>query len=148
MPELFPTFDVGQTIEEVEETEAQNAFKPSVYFDDEIGDFRTNGAGQIITASGHEAWKQWCINAVQTERFSCLGFSDNFGIEIENVLSQSDKDVCETLVRSSITEALTADSRTKDVSEFVFTWDTDSVEVICVATSIAGDKANIRVEMG
>lgn len=150
MQKLFPTFDTPQTVEEANEAKNKNAFKPSIYFDEQLGDFRRNGAGQLQTANGYEAWKQWCINTVQTERYACLGYSQNYGVEIERVFLKSDRVVAESLIQQTIEEALLADpaGRTRGVTDFTFDWQGDSVLMNCTVTSVSGDKANIDVMLG
>ena len=150
MPNLFPVFSTPQTVEEVNETKNKNAFKPSVYFDEQLGDFRRNGAGRLQTSTGYEAWVQWCINTMQTERYAYLGYSKNYGVEIERAFLKTDRAVIEALIQQTIEEALLADpaKRTQVVTDFTFEWKSDSVLVGCTITSVSGDKANIDVMLG
>lgn len=150
MQRLFPTFDTPQTVEEINEARNKNAFKPSIYFDEKLGDFRRNGAGQLQTANGYEAWEQWCINTVQTERYACLGYSENYGVEIEKAFLKTNRVVVESLIQQTVEEALLADpaGRTQGVTDFTFEWQNDSVLVGCTISSVSGDKANIEVILG
>ena len=56
---LFPVFDVPEI--NITTPPEEQKYKPSVYFDFELGDFRRDGANKLVVAEGKEAYKQWCI---------------------------------------------------------------------------------------
>ena len=150
MPDLFPSFNVPDYIESGSAQSSQN-FPKSVLFDFDSGDFVRDGAGRLIESSGYDAWVQWCIKAIATQRYDCMAYSSDYGVETDGILSSSisDKDAAEAQIASTITDALLADqnNRTKAVGYFDFYWSEDSVTVKCVATATDGATANISVNL-
>lgn len=129
MPSLFPTFAVPKVVGE--EKKPENRMKGSLYFDFAKGDFLLNSEGNIESATPYEAWCQWCMKTVYTQRFAFLGYSGQVGTELEEALNETTKKAQESALIRTITEALLADpySRTKRVYSFLFQWGTDSLEV-------------------
>lgn len=105
--------------------------KKSVYFDFEKGDFSLESNGEIKTATPYDAWVQWCLKTVLTQRWAFLAYSTQAGVEIEEAFAQQDRKAQESYMEKTITEALLADpyQRTKRVYDFTFVWKTDGVEV-------------------
>ena len=132
MPNLFPENYDKETIE----AEDLKATKPVGYrngaaFDYEIGDFIRNGKNRIIDSNGIDSWKSWCVNCVQTERFSHLGYGTDFGIETGEAMKANSKEEAESILAREITEALLADpyDRTEYVEDIEFNWTApDAVE--------------------
>jgi len=122
---LFPVFDVPE-INTPAPAEEQK-YKPSVYFDYELGDFRRDGANKLVAADGKEAWKQWCIKTVLTERMERMAYSSDIGIELDDALKQADRQAVESALERTITEALMVNPRTEYVRGFQFTWASDSL---------------------
>lgn len=109
----------------------ENRTKKSVYFDFEKGDFSLESNGEIKTATPYDAWVQWCLKTVLTQRWAFLAYSTQAGVEIEEAFAQQDRKAQESYMEKTITEALLADpyQRTKRVYDFTFVWKTDGVEV-------------------
>lgn len=122
---LFPVFDVPE-IPTSTPSEGQKC-KPSVYFDYTLGDFKRDGANKMVVAEGREAWRQWCIKTVQTERLACLSYSSDTGVELYDALKQADEEAVESALERTITEALMVNPRTEYVRGFEFTWDSDGL---------------------
>lgn len=129
MSNLFPTFAVPKVVEK--NIQDKNRTKKSLYFDFEKGDFALENNGEIKTAEPYDAWVQWCLKTVLTQRWAFLAYSTQAGVEIEEAFAQQDKKAQESYIEKTITEALLADpySRTKRVYDFTFVWKTDGVEV-------------------
>ncbi len=129
MNNLFPTFAVPKVVEN--KIPKENRTKKSVYFDFEKGDFSLESNGEIKTASPYDAWVQWCLKTVLTQRWAFLAYSTQAGVEIEEAFAQQDRKAQESYMEKTITEALLADpyQRTKRVYDFTFVWKTDGVEV-------------------
>jgi len=127
MPGLFPVFEVPGTI--IEERKLDKKFKPAPFFDIEKGDFLITGANRLIYGSGYDAWVFWCTKTVLTQRWSCLAYSENAGIEIEQAFAQKDRAAVESHFERTITEALLADpkGRTVYVKNFEFKWLADAI---------------------
>lgn len=117
---LFPEFDVPDMDEE--EDVAEEGYKRSVFFDVETGDFRMDGAGRMTEASGFEAYMQWCMKVVNTQRYRCLAYPDEIGTELEDDMQEMTQEAVESAVERDITEALMVNPRTAYVRDFAFEW--------------------------
>jgi len=143
MPNLYPTFELP-TIVEQEQSQLAPEYPKSYLFDFEKGDFVRDGTGRIVVCDGHTAWVQWCIKAVMTERFSCLAYSGNYGVEIDGALKQPTRAAVETEVERTITEALLADPRTYAVRDFSFEWRGNELCVSFTVIPVVGEAARIE----
>ena len=122
---LFPVFEVPEI--KISTSAEEQKYKPSVYFDYELGDFRRDGANKLVVAEGKEAYKQWCIKTVLTERMERLAYSSDIGIELHDALKQADRQAVESALIRTITEALMVNPMTEYVRRFEFTWSSDSL---------------------
>lgn len=82
---LLPTVDVPDFVDEEEDEEYDVDYKPSPMWDLEKGDFVRTAANNVPMNDGYEAYKIWCVKTVSTERYSCLGYSDDHGTETEDI---------------------------------------------------------------
>ena len=84
MPNLFPQGYEEQlaAVSDIERDEPVG-YKPSAAFSFETGDFVRNGANQVESASGVEAWEAWCRICLMTPRYSHAAYTTDFGVEIE-----------------------------------------------------------------
>lgn len=122
---LFPTVEVPELLEETEQYD--ESYKPSVSWDLEKGDFVRNGANQLVQSTGKEAYKVWCVKMVCTERYSCLAYPDELGVEMEDALKEDSNSAVESAVERTISEALLVNPRTEYVRDFEFTWNGDEL---------------------
>ena len=120
--QLYPVFEVPDFVAKKNEENRKQQYKPSVYFDYATGDFRLDGAGRMAGASGREAYMQWCIKTVMTERDVFLAYSTKYGAELETSLAQSDRASVEASLERTITEAIMANPKTEYCRDFTFTW--------------------------
>lgn len=106
-------------------TEERSVLYPNgIAFDYEAGDFSRDGKHRMMDSNGIESWKSWCINCLQTERYSCLAYSTDFGIETDAVFGAESPEEAESVLMQQITEAILADpyERAQYVSDIVITW--------------------------
>lgn len=125
----------------------KTGYKPGIFYDDEKGDCVRDGQYRIKSATGVEAWKQWCTNCLQTERYSSPYYSTDFGIRAEAAMKAGTRELAESILRTDIQEALLADpyGRTKYVESIAFNWSApDTVEV--TVTAVGYDGATIDLE--
>lgn len=129
MTDLYPTFDVVEIKEQLEEEDT--GYKESAYFDFEKGDFVLDETGKIVEAAGSDAWIQWCLKAVYTQRSALMCYTDGYGTEMEQVFAETSKKAQESMLERTITEALLADpyQRTVYVRDFIFEWNEDGLSV-------------------
>lgn len=122
---LFP--DDIEEFDELEEDDTEEivGYKEAPYFDSSIGDFVIDGNGRIITADGVTAWSQWCENILATDRYNHESYSDDIGIDYEEIFRVSEsQEEAETLLETEITDALLCDpyGRTQYVQGIEFYW--------------------------
>lgn len=131
MPNLMPSFDVPQNISIQNGQQPAYLYNASAMFDFEAGDFVRDGSHKIQTANGYDAWIQWCLKTVYTQRFACLAYSSEIGTESDVAEASPDRKSAESALERTITEAIMADPmrRTQYVRDFSFDWDGDSVRV-------------------
>ena len=143
MPNLYPIFE-PPTIVEQEQPQLAPEYPKSYLFDFEKGDFVRDAAGRIAVADGHQAWVQWCVKTVLTERFAYLAYSRNYGVEIEEALKQPTRALVEMEIERTITEALMTDPRTKLVRDFAFRWYADELYVSFTIVPAIGEPVRIE----
>lgn len=140
---LFPVFDVPE-IEEQEETD-ERIYRKSVYFDFDKGDFRLDGAHNMTESTGYETYMQWCRKVVVTERDQFLAYSTDIGTELEEALQNTDRDIIESAIEDTITEAIMVNSHTEYVNNFSFTWGSDSLTVDFTVKGKEWDETDMSV---
>ena len=147
MANLFPEFEMPQMTPEPKTPVNQNV--TSYYFDFELGDFRSNGAGKSIKASPVENWIQWCMKAVNTERYRFRAYRQRYGAEWARLEDYNDPYAKESWIERTITETLLADplKRTACVKDFNYTWDGDSADVDFAIYNQDGMKATLYVKI-
>lgn len=114
-------------------------YRNGVSFDYERGDFKRDGRNRLMDSDGIESWKSWCINCLSTERYSCLAYSSDFGIELEKVFQAESREEAESILTRQITEAILADpyGRTAYIEDLEFNWTgADAVEVSAILHGI------------
>lgn len=144
MQNLYPAFDMPEIVEQ-QQTQLEPEYPESYLFDFKKGDFVVDGAGRVVVADGHTAWKQWCIKAVLTERFAYLIYGWDYGAEIGDALKMPSRAAVGMEIERTITEALLVDSRTETVRDFSFKWAGDQLWVSFIAVPVIGEPVRIEV---
>lgn len=130
---LFPIGYENEVIEAADLEESKTiGYRNGVSFDEQAGDFRRDGKNRMLDSTGIESWQSWVINCLETERYSCLAYSTDFGIELDAVFAATSREEAESILTRQITEAIMADpyGRTDFIEEIGFDWTApDSVEV-------------------
>lgn len=141
---LFPVVEVP---EEESEEEYDAKYCPSVLWDYEKGDFAVDGTGRIAEAEGLEAYIQWCVKTVQTERYTCLAYDDDIGTEMES-LDDDDPLAAESEIERTITEALMIDPRTEDVGDFAFSSEGDALYCTFSVKGVGFEERTLTIGIG
>lgn len=123
---LFPVFEVPEIINE--EAQYDREYRRSMKWDAEAGDFVLDGANRVVECDGMEAYMIWCFKTVQTERYRCLAYPSYIGTELESAIDD-DREVVQSMVERTITDALLVNPRTEYVRDFAFEWDADELHV-------------------
>lgn len=92
---------------------------------------------------GLEAIKQAVYKILNTERYSYIIYSWNYGIELKDLFGQAMSYVCPELERR-VTEALTQDSRITAVTDFEF--DTSKRGVLSTTFTVHTDLGSFEAE--
>ena len=143
MANLFPVFDMPELVEQAR-PKPEPEYPESYLFDFEKGDFVVDGAGRVVIADGHTAWKQWCIKTVLTERFAFLAYGWDYGVELEEALKNPSRAIVEMEIEKAITEALVIDDRTELVKDFTFKWSGDQLWVNFTVIPVIGEIVRIK----
>ena len=140
--------------EELELQELDEAFydefygyRKSISFDDSVRDFKQDGTKKLIEADGVEAWIQWCMKILQTKRYICQAYSDDIGLDIEQIFQAEDRKEIENLLKKEIVDALEADPyhRMEVVQSVEFLWVNDvEVEVLCRVIGINSNEVEFQ----
>lgn len=119
-------------------SEPENRYLNGVAFDYKAGDFQRDGKNKLMDANGIESWKSWCHNCIQTERYSCLAYGPDLGIETAEAFSAESREEAESILARQITEAIMADpyQRTLYVSDIIFSW--EAPDAVTVDVTIQG----------
>jgi len=141
---LFPVFDIEDIIDDDDEKEE---YLPSVSFDFEKGDFVLDGAHRMVLASGREAYAQWCMKIIDTEREEFAAYSDDIGTEFEEIEDDGDRLTKESEIQSTITDALMVHPATEYVRDFVFEHLPDSCLVSFVVKGFDWEEQLLSVEL-
>lgn len=123
MPNLFPDSDyTNDTGVSTSSSNNSIEYKGSYKFDFDKGEFVKNPDGTLVKCDDLEAYAQWCQMALLTDRNKYI-YSDLFGQEFSRLENgQYSKDAMELEVKRMTVEALMVHPRTKDVTNFTFTW--------------------------
>lgn len=119
-------------------------YKPSLKWDIEAGDFVRTASNAVPRSTGYEGFQIWCRKAVATERFSCLAYSRDIGAEMEEILTESDREAAELMIRRTIEETILVNPRASSVEDFVFTWGTGHVHVSFVVNAKEGSPFTVN----
>lgn len=136
MADEFVGFDTTEIeIEDDADFRQFNVVAPK--FDMEKLKIKLSPVGRVEIGDEKEAYRFWVMKCLLTERYKYLGYSTDFGVEIEEII-QSDypRDIAESEIQRTITEALLVDERTLSVDNFVFVWNGDEVKVTFEIESI------------
>lgn len=127
MANLFPESDYTNdtTSSSTSTTSGNNSdagYKGSYKFDFKKGEFVRNPDGTLARCNRLEAYEQWCNKAMNTP-VGFRAYSRLYGHELDT-LSDSlySRDAIELEVKRMTVEALMVHPRTKEVTDFTFTW--------------------------
>lgn len=144
MPDLFPTVGVTSSTYVDEMASDKINYGKTVQFDFEKHEFILSPTGRQKTVTGSQAWAEWCVKALSSERYKYLIYSDNYGEEIDTLLGKSyPKKVIESEIKRMVKDCLLADKRTASVSDFNFTWIDDGIIFSCSVKNIIGENITI-----
>lgn len=152
MANLFPEDDIeldeSEILDEGNVDEEPN-YRPGLKIDEKTNDFVITGSGKIEQCNETESWLQWCKKHIETPRYQCLAYSDDFGIDIEEILKCDTTKEKESMLFAEISEALAADpyNRTSYVESVTCEWGSDSVHCIVSVVGNDGSRAEIGADI-
>lgn len=144
MANLFPTVEVAGA--EYTDTAAGSAvsYGSTVQFDFEKHEFILSPTGKQKSVESSDAWGEWCIKAMSTERYRYLIYDDRYGEEIDTLLGTSrPHEVIESEIRRMTRDCLLCDPRTAQVDDFQFQWLTDGIMFSCRLVNTQGDELTL-----
>lgn len=153
MPNLFPeNYDDEALVVDAEAVEENEiiGYKRSIYFDFKKGDFVRDSANRLIESTGSDAWIQWCIKCLATQRYAHLAYSTDYAVDYDTVFSYTTREEAENELTREITEALEADpyQRLNYIESMTFEWiDDTAVEVHLILIGIDGNTADLKTTL-
>ncbi|MEG1904890.1 MAG: DUF2634 domain-containing protein [Bacteroidales bacterium] len=147
MPKLFPEFEMPD-MTPAQGVSSKNQNVRAYYFDFEKGDFRVDGSGKSVLASPIDTWVQWCVKAINTERFKRKAYSNQYGAEIDEITQYNTRQARECWIERTISETLLADplQRTSYTKKFAYNWMGDDVTVVFTICGQDGMEATIMTK--
>src|SRR5690606_32310060 len=145
MPQLYPTFDIPlEMAEDLQQEVWPDTKAPMLDFS--TGNTKMTPTGRPVEAVGADAYRQWVLTCLLAERYEYLAYGPDFGVEIKAIMRANyPRDIAESEIRRTITEALMVDPRTVSVGGFKFRWEGDSVWVTCEVEGVFGrDEVEVR----
>lgn len=130
--------DVPEFLEE--DTEYDTQYKRTLKWDVEKGDFARDGANRVQECTGEEGYAIWCYKTALTERYSCLAYPDEIGVEMEDATDDDDADIIESQVERAVTEAIEVNPRTEWIGDFEFSWDSDAMHFTFCVRGVGWDQ--------
>lgn len=143
MPNLFPdSYYTDDTGSSTTNTNTGIEYKGSYKFNFAKGEFVKNPDGTIKKCDDLEAYAQWCQMALLTDRYKYI-YSNLFGQEFSDLQDgQYSKAAIELEVKRMTVEALMVHPRTKDVTNFTFTWQNNG-ELYYEYTAVTVDNTKV-----
>lgn len=144
MANLYPTAGV----EAADYTDAAAgravSYGSTVQFDFEKHEFMLSPTGKQKSVESSDAWGEWCVKAMSTERYRYLIYDDSYGEELDTLIGKSrPHEVIESEIKRMTRETLMCDPRTVKVDDFQFKWITDGIMFSCRATNTLGDALSL-----
>ena len=144
---LFPEGYEDEVVDVTETSEYRPiGYKPSIEFDYDTGDFVRDGRHKLLDATGIEAWQEWCVNCIQTERYKHLAYNTDYGIDLDAVFSADSTAEAESILTREITDAIMADpyERTAYIDSIEYDWQAPD-SVLVTATIVGIDDVTIDI---
>lgn len=95
---------------------------------------------------GQSAIQQTVAKVLRTSRYRFLVYDDEYGSELEDVISQNlPFELLELEIPRAIKEALTVDDRIEDVVDFVISQDGNALYITFRVITVSGDEFNEEV---
>lgn len=139
---LFPVIDMPDI--QINQNRKDERYRKSLAWDAKTGDFVRNGANQIVESDGRDTYKTWCLKSAVTERYACLSYPNEIGVEMEDALKEPADEAVESSIERTVTEALMVNPRTEYVRDFVFAWNGDEIKVSCKVKGAGWDEFPIE----
>lgn len=115
-------------------------YKRTAKWDPSIRDFARDGANRMLECTGEQGYMIWCYKIAQTERYACLGYDGDIGVEMEQTKGDDRESIVESMIERTITDALKVNPRTESVGEFEFNWNADEVHCTFLVKGIEWEK--------
>ena len=117
------------------------AFGDSWSFNFVTGQFNKKGDKQVEVTAEEDSFAQWCMLVLHTERGSSAIFSEDIGLETEDIISGSvPAPLVSGILEERIIEALSVHDRFQSLDDF--SYDQTSSNIAVVSLSILTTEAN------
>lgn len=148
MPDsIFPFIDTSLYEDNEENEELEELCEYA--FDFENNCLMKNEAGQNYYVYQNEALKIWIYKALMTARYRHLAYTDDFGNEMFDLISESiNQDVLLLELKRFITEALMYNEYIRELNSFEFEINGSEVKVTFTVISVYGDMQYEQIMTG
>lgn len=145
MPKLFPTAGVDEAPYNPMDSPRQGPiYGRTVQFDYDKHEYILSPTGRMPTTQASDAWGEWCVKALSTERYKYLIYTPDYGVELDTLIGQSRPHaVIESEIRRMVRECLMCDPRTAGVDNFRFRWIDDGIMFSCRVRNTLGEAITI-----
>lgn len=142
----YPVWDIEDVMFDVEEEVLQDV--ESYAYDYGEKETFVTSSGKTRRCDAKDSYIFWVVKCVATERYECEAYSTDFGVEFQAIMRKNyPRSIAESEIRRSIKEALHADNRTINVSNFRFNWQADKCYIAFEVESVY-DTDTVTVERG
>ncbi|MFS1513041.1 DUF2634 domain-containing protein [Chengkuizengella sp. SCS-71B] len=139
MASLFPE-SIPFEEQQITEQESERS-KKTWAFDFEKGDFVRTPDGKTPFIEGIDAYKQWVMFILSTPRYRHLAYPRDYGHEFDDLIYRNlPREANESELKRIITETLMVNPQTKEVGDFSFSWEGDTVGYQFTVRTIWGEE--------
>lgn len=142
---LYPTFEPPSL---PVDPQTESSYHRSLFFDFASGDFVTSATGRMQIAESIDAYRQWCLKAVLTERYNYPAYTSDYGVEMYDAMREPTRAAILSAIERTITEAIMEHPMTESVSEFSHELQADAVLTTFVVKTKELDSITVEITLG
>ncbi|EZH67889.1 hypothetical protein DH09_08170 [Bacillaceae bacterium JMAK1] len=148
---LYPTWEVPESVEldmleDQEDVIIINGSTPLL--NTKTLEVQTDNIGRPILVDDLECFAQWIYNIIKTPRGRYIAYSPTYGIQLDDLTDDMDRDVVASEVERRVKELIISDSRAITVRSSSNEIQGDNLFVSFVVDTIYGDLRMNRIRLG
>lgn len=135
---VYPTINLPRLLRPTSRQEKISSSGSQPLFSFVEGEFVLHGSKPVLVSAA-EAFEQFCLKVVMTERNTRLAYSDRIGVEFERIAKMNDPNAIKSHIARTITEAIMIHPRALWVKDFTFSGTADHLYVSFLVRSDYGE---------